>query len=66
MKALSFDIAFEPVRARQIAMSEVSPPTNPFLTQAELNYVVDACNQWQPVTEQSAEQPMGTRFAAAK
>lgn len=48
MAGLAYQTALEPVRARQIALSELSLPIHPFLTEAEITKVVDACNRWQP------------------
>ena len=48
MAGLAYQVAFEPVRARQIAASEISLPIHSFLTEAEVMRVIDACNRWQP------------------
>ncbi|PYI94276.1 MAG: DegT/DnrJ/EryC1/StrS family aminotransferase [Verrucomicrobia bacterium] len=48
MAELAHEVAFEPDRARRIALSEISLPIHPFLTEREIEKVVDACNRWQP------------------
>jgi dTDP-3-amino-3,4,6-trideoxy-alpha-D-glucose transaminase len=48
MAGLAHEVAFEPDRARRIALGEISLPIHPFLTETELEKVIDACNRWQP------------------
>jgi dTDP-3-amino-3,4,6-trideoxy-alpha-D-glucose transaminase len=48
MKGVPHEIAFEPTQARRIALSEVSLPIHPFLSQDERDHIIDACNRWQP------------------
>ena len=38
--------AVEPVNARRFATDELSLPIHPFLTEQEINAVIDACNAW--------------------
>lgn len=47
MKDAVHEIAFEPTQARRIALSEVSLPIHPFLSESERECVIDACNRWQ-------------------
>jgi dTDP-3-amino-3,4,6-trideoxy-alpha-D-glucose transaminase len=42
------EIAVDPVKARRLATSELSLPIHPFLTEQEVNAVIQACNQWEP------------------
>ena len=42
------EIAVDPVNARRLASGELSLPMHPFLTEQEINAVIQACNQWQP------------------
>ena len=46
MARIEHDVAFDPVRARQMAFTETSLPIHPFLTPAETAKIVEACNQW--------------------
>lgn len=45
------EIAFEPSRARRIALSEVSLPIHPFLQQTEIDLVITTCSEWQPADQ---------------
>jgi dTDP-3-amino-3,4,6-trideoxy-alpha-D-glucose transaminase len=47
MNGIAHEIAFEPTQARRIALSEVSLPIHPFLSETERARVIDACNRWQ-------------------
>lgn len=38
--------AMDPVNARRFANDELSLPIHPFLTEQEINAVIDACNNW--------------------
>lgn len=43
----AYDVVFPPDNARRLAACEVSLPVHPFLTDAEVETVVHACNRWQ-------------------
>jgi dTDP-3-amino-3,4,6-trideoxy-alpha-D-glucose transaminase len=40
------EVLIEPVNARRFADGEVSLPIHPFLTDEEVNAVIEACNAW--------------------
>lgn len=41
-----YEIAVDPVQARQFAREELSLPIHPFLSQTEIETVIEACNNW--------------------
>jgi len=43
-----YEVAIEPVNAREFARSELSLPIHPFLKNEEIDAVIDACNAWKP------------------
>jgi Predicted pyridoxal phosphate-dependent enzyme apparently involved in regulation of cell wall biogenesis len=47
-KNTRFDVPFEPTNARRFADEELSLPIHPFLLEAEIHQVIDACNKWEP------------------
>ena len=42
------EIAFSPANARRFAQNELSLPIHPFLTDEEVEIVVEQCNAWKP------------------
>ena len=48
--AFRHEIATPLDRARHIAQREVSLPAHPYLTDEEVDNVIDACNQWERIT----------------
>ena len=47
-KNTRFEVPFEPTNARRFAAEELSLPIHPFLIEAEIRQVIDACNKWEP------------------
>jgi dTDP-3-amino-3,4,6-trideoxy-alpha-D-glucose transaminase len=47
-KSIRFEVPFEPTNARRFAAEELSLPIHPFLLEAEIHQVIDACNKWEP------------------
>jgi dTDP-4-amino-4,6-dideoxygalactose transaminase len=47
-KSIRFEVPFEPTNARRFADEELSLPIHPFLLEAEIHQVIDACNKWEP------------------
>jgi len=43
-----FEIATELTQSMRLSRSETSIPVHPFLTDLEVQQVIDACNRWQP------------------
>lgn len=45
-----FEVAEQPLKASRFSRCELSLPVHPFLSEAEVERVIDACNSWQPQT----------------
>jgi dTDP-4-amino-4,6-dideoxygalactose transaminase len=46
MRSATHEVIGDCARARRIARSQVSLPVHPYLSEEEINRVIDVCNQW--------------------